>query len=172
MKRPLLKFSHNISKAIYHSASSIALWFRYIGWMYIVGLLGLAVIIYGAYSLAIASPFTKIAFTLSGILVYNTLGAIMKRIPGPQEGVIKTIAYTLATLTITAIPITVYGLILCLFILPWYISSMILFNLVVAIFYAVLEEEGKSVGKLVIWIRNLLNILSIAYLIYQLLILI
>lgn len=125
---------------------------------------------YGAYELAIATPATKLAVTLGAILVYNLVGEIAKRLPHATEEENKKKGIALGCVALFAMPIGVYGLILSVFVLPWFVLVCVGFGLGFAILALMVDEKKLNfkIPRQIFWIRNLLFIFTIVSLGYYL----
>lgn len=145
----------------------IWLWIRYLGWMYLIAVVGLVVIGYGAYMLAAASPVVKLSIALGGVLLYNFTGLIWKHLPirvAENGGVRSGISCLLAVVMFVAI----YALFLSAFLVGWPISVTISVGLIFAIVLVVLDKKKVKIPASVIWARNGIFIFTILGLSYYL----
>jgi len=137
------------------------LWFRHLGWMYLVVIIVLSIVGYGAYTLALAAPLIKLSFALGGIMAYNL---IIKTV--------KPLSPTLIYTVLLIMPIAIYSLILSAFIVPWPITGLIFFNLFLAIILVVMDEKKTKIPKTLIWAKEITYAVTLVYLAYLILILI
>lgn len=131
-------------------------WFRYVGWIYLAALIALSPIVYGAYALAVATPFTKLAITIGGIIIIDLVIYFYKSVP------------SLNYIVLVVMPVTFYSLILSIFALPWLISLAIIISILSTGILIITAKKEIKTPRFLVWIRNTINILTFTYLIYYL----